>query len=248
MLSTTALIIYGIGNLIAATLSGVSGAGGGFIATPLLVLLGLPPQNAIATGKLNGVSLSLGSLHRFTKHNKTNWQVVVPIMILAGVIGLIAPYFITKIDNDAYRTIMGVLLIAMIPILFIKKVGQSTNIVDGKSKVIGYIVLALTLLLQGVFSTGMGTFVNIALMVFLGMSATEAHITKRFSQLALNGLIVLGLIGTGLIVWQVVAVGVVTAFVGGQLGSHIAIKKGDTFVMVVFAGLMFLSGLALIFG
>lgn len=248
MLSTTALVIYAIGNLIAAVLSGISGAGGGFIATPLLILLGLPPQNAIATGKLNGLSVGLGSLHRFSKHQKFKWRTILPIMLLASAVGLIAPFFITNINNDSYRTVMGVLLIIMIPLLFVKKTGQVSTTVVGWKKFAGYGLLAFTLVLQGVFSTGMGTFVNIALMMFLGMSANEAHVTKRFSQLALNGMIVIGLIGSGLIVWQVVAVGVTTSFIGAQIGSHIAIKKGDRFVMVVFAVLMLLGGLALIFG
>lgn len=242
------IVVYGVVTLFTAILSGIGGAGGGFITTPLAIFLGLTPQQAIATGKLGGLSISIGSLHRLHKAKLHNWKIVIPIMILAGVIGLVAPFLITEIDNEAYRKILGGLLILMIPVLFVGKIGQSKKDASTMSKVVGYVLLALALLMQAVFSSGMGTLVNLALMVFLGMTALEANVTKRYSQVVLNTLIVLGLIGTGLIVWKVVTISVVTGFIGGQIGSRIALKHGDKFVMIIFAVLMFLSGMELLFG
>ena len=84
--------------------------------------------------------------------------------------------------------------------------------------------------------------------MFLGMSALEANVTRRFSQLALNALVFLGVIGSGLMVLDVAVVGAISAFFGGQLGSHLALKKGDRFVLTFFAIFMFISGLVLLLG
>lgn len=247
-MSNQTLVIYGFLAFGAQILSGISGGGAGFILTPLAIFLGLPPQNAIATGKLGGLAVSVGSVEKLRKAKLHDWRVVIPIMILAAVIGLIAPFFITKIDNDSYRHILGVLLIAMIPILFIKKTGEGEKDISRTKKILGYGLLALTLFMQAIFSSGMGAFVNIALMMFLGMTALEANVTKRFSQIILNTLIVLGVIGSGLIVWKVAGVVIVTGFVGGQIGARLALNRGNQFVMIIFAVLMFLSGLELLFG
>src|SRR3989344_5631517 len=51
----------------------------------LAIFLGLPPQQAIASGKLAAVALSLGSLQKLHKAKLHNWRVVAPIMILAAV-------------------------------------------------------------------------------------------------------------------------------------------------------------------
>lgn len=50
--------------------------------------------------------------------------------------------------------------------------------------------------------------VNIALM---GMTALEANLTKRWPQLILNTAIIFGVVGSGLILWHVAVVGVISA-------------------------------------
>jgi uncharacterized membrane protein YfcA len=64
----------------------------------------------------------------------------------------------------------------------------------------------------------------------------------------LNITILLGVIFSGLIVWQIATVMIFTTFIGGSIGGHLAVKKGDKFVLNVMIGLMVISGLLLIFG
>lgn len=247
-MSDTDLIIYGVVTLFSATFSGIVGGGGGFIATPLAIFLGLTPQQAIASGKLGGLAITVGSLHKLQKAKLHNWRIVIPLMILATVIGVSAPLVIINLDNDSYRQILGVLLIAMIPVLFYKKAGQEHKQSSQLSKIFGGVLLVVAMFTQAIFSSGMGALVNVVLVTFLGMSALEANVTKRFSQLILNSLLVIGLLGSGLIVWKVALVGMATGFIGGQLGSRIALKKGNKFVMYMFAVAMLLAGLELLFG
>jgi uncharacterized membrane protein YfcA len=102
--------------------------------------------------------------------------------------------------------------------------------------------------LQGVFSGGLGTLVSVVLMSMLGMTATEANVTKRWSQLILNSTIVVGVLFSGLIVWQVLLVLIPLSILGGYLGGKIAVKKGNKFVLDVMIILMVISALLLIFG
>ena len=242
------LAIFAAAAFVTAVLSSIAGGGGGFITTPLAILLGLPPQQAIATGKLNGLAISLGSVYGFRKSKLHSWRNVLPLMALALVVGLAAPHFITQIDNQAYRRILGVILLAMIPVILLKKVGQKVTQPTRTQKIVGFILITFALLLQAIFSGGLGVLVNLVLMTLLGLSALEANVTKRYSQVLMNTVIVLGLIGTHLIVWKVAAVSIVSSLTGGVIGSHIALKQGDRYVMLVFAILMFASGLELLFG
>lgn len=109
-------------------------------------------------------------------------------------------------------------------------------------------MLTASLFLQGAFSGGLGVLVNIVLMGMLGLTATEANFTKRCSQLVMNTTIIFGVIGSGLIIWKVAAVGVVTSLLGGYIGGHLAVKKGDKFVVDVMLVLMLLSAAFLIIG
>lgn len=248
-MSLEELAVFGAVALLASVFSGISGGGGGFITTPTLILLGLSPAQAVSSGKFVGLSVAVGSLggmRQATNHKLR--RRALPIILLAFIIGLLAPLAIVNFESEAYRRVLGVLLLLMIPVLLFKKVGLKPQPTTKAKRYIGGALLAVALWLQGVFSGGLGSLVNMVLMGFLGMSAIEANITKRYAQLVLNVVIVLGVLGTGLVQWPVVVVGVVMAFIGSYLGGKIAVKRGNKFVMGAFMMAMFISGIVLLFG
>jgi len=247
-MSDERLVVIAVMNFLMGIISGIGGGGGGFVMTPLLIFLGLTPQQAVASGKIGGLGVTLGSLQGLSKAKIHRWKPVLLLMLLATVVGLVTPHIITGLDNAAYRKILGGLLLALIPVILIKRVGHVATNPPTWQKLLAIPVLLLTLLLQGVFSGGMGSLVVLTLMGLLGMSALEANVTKRFSQVILNVLIVLGLLGSRLIIWKVALALFMSGSLGGLIGSHIALKKGDKFVAYAFAILMFISGIELLLG
>lgn len=240
--------IYATVSLIMNTFSGIVGGGGSLIMTPLLMALGLSPAQAVATGKISGLAQTTGSLHGLRKVKTSSKKRMIGIAIMALIIGLIAPFFIRGLDSDFYRIAIGVLLLLMIPVLIYKKVGLHTLETTLLRRRIGYFCLAGALALQAVFAAGMGMLVPIVLMSLLGMTALEANVTKRWANLVTGVVIAIGVIVSGLVVWQFAAVGLFTAFAGASIGSRIAVKKGNSFVMTIMIGLIFVSAVWLIFG
>lgn len=241
------LAIYGVFGFVVSILSGIAGAGGGFIMTPLAIFLGLTPAQSVASGKIAGLSVTLGSLSGIgRKHGRISKWRVIPVMVLAFVIGLLAPLVIKHLDANIYRVVMGVLLILMIPVVIYKKVGLRPGHPKLWQRIAGSGLLALALALQGAFSGGLGTLVNVVLMGMLGMTAIEANITKRWSQLILNSVIIIGVFGSGLIYWPLAAVGAVTTFVGGYIGGKMAVNKGNVFIMRITVAMMAIAGIALL--
>ncbi|HEU4984577.1 MAG TPA: TSUP family transporter, partial [Nitrososphaera sp.] len=123
-MSPADVIIYGVVSLLASMFSGASGAGGGFLSTPTLILLGLAPAQAVASSKFNGLAVAIGSLSGMKqRQNRRLWRRALPVIALAFVIGLAAPFAIQNFDNSLYRQALGVLLLVMVPIVIYKKVG-----------------------------------------------------------------------------------------------------------------------------
>jgi uncharacterized membrane protein YfcA len=247
-MDTDKLIVFGAVSFLMSIVSAIGGGGGGFILTPLAIFLGLTPQQAIATGKIGGLATTLGSLQELRRAKVHHWRSVLPLMALATAVGLISPFIIKNIDNDIYQRIIGVLLILLVPVVWYKKVGTVEHRTSAWQKALGYIVLLITLLMAAIFSSGLGVLVVLTLMGLMGMKALEANVTKRYSQVILNSLLVLGLVGSHLIVWKVAAVVAVTNASGAVIGSKMALKRGDEFITKVFVVLMLISGLALVFG
>lgn len=243
------LVLFGVMGFLTAILSGISGAGGGFIMTPLAIFLGLTPAQAVATGKFSGLSVTVGSLIGMKRaHGRVSKARVIPVMILAFLIGLAVPFAIKSLDNEIYKTALGVILLLMIPVLIFKRVGVKPHHPAWWQKIAGGGLLSVALLLQGVFSGGLGVLVNVVLIGMMGMTALEANITKRWSQLILNITIIIGVLTSGLIIWNVVIVGVLLTFAGSYLGGRLAVKHGDGFVMKIMIALIIVSALLLIFG
>jgi uncharacterized membrane protein YfcA len=241
------LAIYGLAGMVMSILSGIAGAGAGFVTTPLGILLGLSPSQAVASGKLNGLGVAIGALSGMNRAGeRVSKRRVLPIMALAFVVGLIAPHVITSLDSDFYRMALAVILLLMVPVVIFKKVGLRSYKPALWQKFAGSGLLTLTLFLQGVFSGGVGTLVNLVLMGMLGMTAFEANVTKRWSQLILNSTIVLGLIGSGLIQWEVAIVGFVCTLIGSFIGGQLAASRGNVFIMRITILLMLSSAIALI--
>ena len=65
--SVNAFVLLGLGGLI-GVLSGMFGVGGGFLITPLLMMIGVPPGVAVATGANQVVASSIsGALAQFKR-------------------------------------------------------------------------------------------------------------------------------------------------------------------------------------
>ena len=241
------LVLFGVAGFAMSIASGIAGAGGGFIMTPLGIFLGLSPGQAVATGKFSGLSVTIGALFGMKKaRTNVSWLRIAPVMVLAFIIGLIVPFIIRQLDNDIYRLVLGVLLLLMIPVMAFKKMGIKRVKPSTPRKIGGGLLLSFSLLLQGAFSGGLGTLVNVVLISMLGMTALEANITKRWSQLILNITIIVGVFGSGLVVLSVAAVGILSTFVGSYVGGRIAVKKGDQFIMNIMMIFMFISAIGLI--
>jgi uncharacterized membrane protein YfcA len=243
------LVIYGAAGFVMSILSGIAGAGGGFVMTPLGILLGLSPAQAVASGKFNGLSVTVGSLFGMKKvHGTVSKARVIPVMVLAFVVGLAVPFAIKTMDSKAYRVTLGVILLLMIPVIIYKKIGIRPHNPSPIQRLFGGMLLSLALALQGIFSGGLGSLVNVVLMGMMGMTAIEANLTKRWSQLILNITVIVGVLGAGLIVWKAVGVGVFSSLAGGYIGGRLGVAKGDVFIMRIMIGLMIISAVALIAG
>lgn len=249
MIDALGLAILAAVAFAASVFSGASGAGGGFITTPVLIFLGLSPAQAVSSGKFVGVAVAVGSLGGMRQaSNRKLWRRALPIVLLAFVIGLSVPFVIVNLDSEIYTRILGAILLLMIPLLIYKKVGRTSQSTNRAKTYAGTGLVAVALWLQGVFSGGMGTLVNVVLMSMMGMSAIEANITKRYSQLVLNVTIVVGILWTGLIVWPAAVVGLVAALAGSFVGGRIAVNRGDKFVTSAFLIAMLISGIILLVG
>ncbi|WP_298378154.1 sulfite exporter TauE/SafE family protein [Azospirillum sp.] len=84
-MSVNALLVLGMGGLV-GFLSGMFGVGGGFLMTPLLIFIGVPPAVAVGTQANQLVAASLSGVLAHWRRGNVDVKLGV-VMLIGGVIG-----------------------------------------------------------------------------------------------------------------------------------------------------------------
>ncbi|WP_413872286.1 sulfite exporter TauE/SafE family protein [Albidovulum sp.] len=83
--SVNAFVLFGIGGLV-GILSGLFGVGGGFLITPLLFFIGVPPTVAVATGANQVVASSVSGVLAHLKRRTVDMRMGM-VLLSGGLIG-----------------------------------------------------------------------------------------------------------------------------------------------------------------
>lgn len=237
-------IFIGIAGLISGILSGIGGGGGGMLMIPAFIFVGLPPQQAVATGKMNALGASFGGLAAFRKSGHIRKDILRVMIPVAIVVGLVTPFVFAVIDSQLFQVILGVILILLVPTLFIKK--KKLALPSKKHRVAGYTAYSGILTLQALFGSGVGSLALFVLTLLFGTSKIEANGTKRAVSAVLTPITFVALLLGGYVSLLYGIIGFASVFIGTNIGSKIALKKGDNFVAVAMAITVTLAGIALI--
>lgn len=243
------LIIFGIVQFIAAILSGA--AGGGFIISPLLMVLGLSPATAIATAKMGGVGLGIGTSSKFYGKKLASRKTVIIFSLLGIFTAILGSFLLIELkDNqDLLQKAVGlVILFIGIPMIYLKNMGLHKKNRSRPIKIIGTVLIGISNIFQTLLSAGVSIIQMTIFMSLLGMTALSASATRRAMQLT-SALVSLAIfIPAGLINYRFGVVSLVTALCGGYIGAHLAVKKGDKFIINILAITSAALAVYLIFG
>ena len=162
----TELYIYVILFLVAFLAGFVDSiaGGGGLIATPALLLAGLPPLNALATNKLQAVfGSSTAAVNYHRKIEPSNKKERLFVLFFVSFVGSIfGTIFISSIDAVILIKLIPILLIGVALFFALKKDLDSIN----RNKVVTfYSFLLITLLIggyDGSVGPGTGSFFMLA--------------------------------------------------------------------------------------
>jgi uncharacterized membrane protein YfcA len=232
------LLIYGLINLVASTLSGAAGGGAALISIPTLLLLGLSPTAAIASSKFSGLGISSGTSLRFYREKLTDRRTVILFSVVSALGAVIGSLVLIRLSHheDLLQHIMGwAILIVGIPMLYVRGLGLRAQERSQSIRVIGFGLLLITVIFQAALSSGLGSLQMLVMMGCFGMTALVASATRRFMQLTVATISLAIFIIAGFVNYRFGVVALVTSAVGGYLGAHIAVKKGDKFVINLFA-------------
>ncbi|MBB4264959.1 sulfite exporter TauE/SafE family protein [Roseospira visakhapatnamensis] len=97
-MSVNALLIFGLGGAV-GVLSGVFGVGGGFLMTPLLMFMGVPPAVAVGTGANQIIASSVSGVIAHTRRGNVDFRMG-GMLLVGGLIGSTAGVWLFAVLQD----------------------------------------------------------------------------------------------------------------------------------------------------
>lgn len=228
---------------------GATVGGGSMLSVPFLIFLGLPPAIAIATDRFAGLGAGLSGLYRYWVGGKITWQYV-PLLAAASLVGSLvgAQALISSSDAEHLRTGVGVLLVLLVPLLFVgRNLGVSASATSTLRRSVGLCLYFAIQALAGFFGPGTGVLVFYVLMAFFGITITQVAGTQMvpFLVLTLSSLALFA--NANLVDYRIGLILMAGTAVGAYLGAHFAIERGDRWVRRLFAVIVVISAIRLLY-
>jgi len=243
-------IILFIISLVANIFSAFAGGGAGLIQLPALIFLGLAFKIALATHKVASVFLGIGATIRNLKEKRLDSKFAIFILAtgLPGVI--IGANIILNINNRNTKIALGLLTIGLGVYSYIKPALGQTSTPTHRNRngyITGGIVLFFIGMLNGSLTSGTGLFVTLWLVRWFGLDyKTAVSYTLILVGLFWNGsgAITLGLMTE--IAWSWLPALILGSLPGGYIGAHLAIKKGNKSIKLVYEVITITVGISLL--
>lgn len=238
-------------SLIANAFSAFVGGGAGLIQLPALIFLGLTFSVALATHKVASVALGVGATIRHLRGNSLERRFALFILStgLPGVV--LGAAIILNVPDQAARVALGILTISLAVYSFLKpELGQFAipkhRNLSGMA--VGGLVLTIIGILNGSLTSGTGLFVTLWLVSWFGLDYKGAvAYTLVLVGVFWNGAgaVVLGVLGN--IEWSWLPALIAGSLIGGYIGAHMSIVKGNKLIKRGFELITLFIGLKLIF-
>lgn len=230
---------------LSSIISGMSGGGGGFIMTPYYLLIGLSPQQIVAGASVASVGLGSSSLIAMRGKQLIDKRFLWPLVGLTMISTIFAMLVLPKIQSGAFEIAIGILLIVLAPTLFIKKASVQPGDRSRRSIMVGYGSYA-AILFASSLGSGLATLLFLPLMFFMGLSALQSNALRRVLMLFQAVVTFCIVFPQGYIIWSYALAALVGCYLGGFIGTKIALKRGEKFVKYGLAVVMVVSGLVLL--
>jgi hypothetical protein len=239
-------------SLVANVFSAFAGGGAGLIQFPALIFLGLPFGIALATHKVASVALGVGATIRNLKTHKLARYLTLS-MIGFGVPGVVlGARVILFVPDRSAEVALGILTAGLgLYSVFKPSLGLTRRSVAATAAhhFIGGAVLFVIGALNGSLTSGTGLFVTLWLVRWYGLDYKLAvAYTLILVGLFWNGAgaVTLGLLTQ--IQWAWLPVLLLGSLLGGYIGAHLAIVKGNRWIKRVYETITILVGTKLIIG
>jgi hypothetical protein len=223
-----------IAAFVAGLIDSIAG-GGGLITVPVLMGIGLPPQVALGTNKLQASFGSGSAMLHFIRAGTVRLRDCWYGIVWTAIGAALGVWAVQLLDAAILKQLMPWLLAAIaFYTLYSPRLGAEDSHARIKEGPF-YLVIGLSIgFYDGFFGPGTGSFWTMALMLLLGCSMMRATATTKVMNFTSNIVALFFFLSVGQVRFVEGIVMGIGQFLGARVGAKLVIKRGTSFIRPVF--------------
>ena len=230
-ITTTWIIIFIITGFIAGYVDSIAG-GGGMIQVPVLLYSGIPPVFVLATNKMASLFGTLMATIKYFLSKKISIRVV----SIAIIPCLLASYLGSSLVMYIPDYIIQWAILIAIPIALVFLLKKSSKIKEENTKLTNKNIILATAPIgfyDGILGPGTGTYMKNSKKKFLHLDYIISTASTKPLNLATNLGSAIAFVYAGKVLWMIAIPMAIANMAGSYVGTHFAIKGGESFIKKV---------------
>jgi uncharacterized membrane protein YfcA len=225
--------------------------GGGLITLPVLLNLGIPPEFALGTNKLQATFGSGSAAFHYVRHGLVSLRDCLRGVIFTAVsaaAGSIVIILLEKQVPGIVKQIIPWMLLAVAAFVFFKPSFGEADVHPRMKAGLFYALTGISLgFYDGFLGPGTGTFWTMALMLGLGFNLTKATGYTKVMNVASNAASLAVFVVGGHIYYGAGLCMGIGQLLGARIGSRMVVARGAKFIRPIFLTMVIALTLKLLF-
>lgn len=232
------IFLIAISAFVAGFIDAVVG-GGGLIQIPYLLIAfpKMPLPILFGTNKIAALSGTSIAAYKYAKKIKFDFKLLLVISVSAFLSAFLGAKIVSHINTNALKPVILIILIAIAIYTFLKKdmgMQQSKELSLQKQMLFGSCIGLVVGFYDGFFGPGTGSFFVLGFVVILGFEFLKASAYAKIVNCITNLSALVVFIKQGSYILPLAILMAIFNVIGSFIGSHLALKKGNDFVRIIF--------------
>ena len=234
------LVVFAVGAI--AGFVNVLAGGGSILTLPMLIFLGLPPSVANGTNRLAVVVQSIFAVAGFRRKGVSDFKSSLILSCPALIGGIIGAQLSLAVSDQVFKKVLAIIMIFILGFITWEPIRKKHGTIQYKEdishlSVSRRIAIIFFLFFTGVYGgfvqAGVGFLIIMALNIIGGLNLVKTNSHKVFIA-GINALCsLLIFVFHNKIYWIIGLVLAAGNGLGGWMGSHYAVTKGERFIRIV---------------
>ncbi|MEM7285041.1 MAG: sulfite exporter TauE/SafE family protein [Actinomycetota bacterium] len=222
-------VLLVLGGGVAGVINAMAG-GGSTLTVPLLVLAGVPGNDANGSNRVGILTSNIATAASFHREGVTAYREAVPVLLPVVVGSLVGSLGVSRVADDTFETLFGLLMLPIL-VLSLRKPKPRTG-GEPWSPTTTAVVFFFIGIYGGAVQAGVG-LVLLAALTRAGYDLVKANVIKVLVTLVVTAIALPVFIVQGQVRWGPAIILAVGLAAGGWIGARIAVRGGERFIRAV---------------